>query len=197
MAMTTFAAADAAAFAGAAAPPIARSPHGASAGGRFVRAVGKRVRAEQRAQRAATTAAAALLATELEAGECSEAIASLSAAAAKYQRRLDALQAQRHLFADLAHSSPALRVAAEHLCVSLGPNAVARLRLCGLETRVALLGCHLDLDAERRRSERLRRQWAKAYDALQRRLLRLRVLRRRRGPPLVEAKIRLDGAMRI
>jgi len=197
MAMITFAAADAAAFAGAAATPVARSPHGASAGGRFVRSVGKRLRAQQRAQRAATSAAAALLATELEAGECTEAIASLSAAAAKHQRRLDALQAQRHLFGDLVHGSHALGVAAEHLRVSLGPNAVARLRLCGLETRVALLGCHLEEDGARRRLERLRRQWTKAYDALQRRLLRLRALRRRRGPPLVEARIRLDFAMRI
>ena len=195
--MITFAAADAAAFAGAAAAPIARSPRGSWAEGRFVRSVGKRARAQQRAQRAASTAAAALLSTEMKANECAEVIALLSATAAQHQRRLDVLRAQRHLCGDLVSGSDALRVAAEHLRGSLGPNAVARLSLCGLETRAAQLSCHIDEDGARRRLSRLRRRWIRTYDSLQSHLQRLRGLRRRRGPPPVAGRVRLDVAVRV
>jgi len=193
----TFAAADAAAFAGAAAAPTTRSPRASWADGRFVRMVGKRARAQQRAQRAATAAAAALLTAEMQGIECAGAMASLAATIAEHQRRLDLLRVQRLLCSDLVGGTGALRVAAEHLRLTLGPNAMGRLSLCELDTRAARLSCRVDEDAARRRLTRLRRRWLRIYDSLQSRLRRLRSLRRSRGPPLVAGRARLAAAARV
>jgi len=159
--------------------------------------VGKRARAQQRAQRAATAAAAALLTTEMQAIECAGTMASLAATIAEHQRRLDLLRVQRLLCSDLVGGADALRVAAEHLRLTLGPNAMGRLSLCEIETRAARLSCRIDEDGARRRLTRLRRRWLRTYESLQSRVQRLRGLRRRRGPPLVAGGVRLVAAARV